>query len=64
MAKKTRPPKAAKPASAPDVVDVIGRTVLKMRKDRRMTLDELSALTGFSKSYLSKIENRLSVPPI
>ena len=35
-----------------------------MRRDRRMTLEQLAARTGISKSYLSKIENRLSVPPI
>ena len=29
-----------------------------------MTLDQLAERTGFSKSYLSKIENNLSVPPI
>lgn len=29
-----------------------------------MTLDELAVLTGFSKSYLSKIENGMSTPPI
>jgi transcriptional regulator with XRE-family HTH domain len=62
--KKPHSPAALKPASASDIVDVIGRTVLRMRKARGMTLDELAARTGFSKSYLSKIENRLSVPPI
>jgi mannose-6-phosphate isomerase-like protein (cupin superfamily) len=29
-----------------------------------MTLDRLAALTGFSKGYLSKIENAKKVPPI
>lgn len=64
MKKKTSAPVAISAPSVPDIVDVIGRTILKMRKDRGMTLDELALLTGFSKSYLSKIENRLSVPPI
>jgi transcriptional regulator with XRE-family HTH domain len=64
MPKKPDPPTALKSTSAPDIVAVIGRTILKMRKARGMTLDELAVLTGFSKSYLSKIENHLSVPPI
>ncbi|MFZ3349646.1 MAG: helix-turn-helix domain-containing protein [Xanthobacteraceae bacterium] len=64
MKRKTRFSGVAKAPAAPDVTQVIGRTILKMRKDRGMTLDELAGLTGFSKSYLSKIENLLSVPPI
>ncbi len=64
MAKKKDPSPGAKQKSASDIGEVIGNTILKMRKDRRMTLDQLAVLTGFSKSYLSKIENRLSVPPI
>jgi transcriptional regulator with XRE-family HTH domain len=65
MKRKTNPPAAAAAtAGAPDITAVIGRTILKMRKERGMTLDELAVLTGFSKSYLSKIENLLSVPPI
>lgn len=35
-----------------------------MRKARAITLDRLAAATGFTKSYLSKIENGLKVPPI
>src|SRR5665213_1228625 len=63
MTKKKPAPRAqAKPAS--DIGDVIGNTMLRMRRDRRMTLDQLALLTGFSKSYLSKMENHLSVPPI
>ncbi len=64
MTKNTNPPTASKPTGAPHIVDQIGLTILKMPKSRGMTLDELAVLTGFSKSYLSKIENRLSVPPI
>jgi len=63
MTKKKPAPRAqAKPVS--DIGEVIGNTMLKMRRDRRMTLDQLALLTGFSKSYLSKMENHLSVPPI
>jgi transcriptional regulator with XRE-family HTH domain len=64
MKRTTRKPRAAKAAAAPDVTEIIGKAVLQMRKDRRMTLDELATLTGLSKSYLSKIENLVSVPPI
>ena len=60
--KKPAPRTKTKPAS--DIGEVIGNTMLKMRRDRRMTLDQLALLTGFSKSYLSKMENHLSVPPI
>ncbi|MEO8848263.1 MAG: XRE family transcriptional regulator [Casimicrobiaceae bacterium] len=59
--KKPAPAKADPPS---DIGQVIGVTMQRMRRDRRMTLDQLAVLTGFSKSYLSKIENHLSVPPI
>lgn len=64
MTKKKNPTPAAKKAANPDIGEVIAKTVRKMRREQRMTLDELAARTGFSKSYLSKIENRMSVPPI
>jgi transcriptional regulator with XRE-family HTH domain len=46
------------------VATVIGHAIKRMRRDQHMTLDQLAARAGVSKSYLSKIENRLSVPPI
>jgi transcriptional regulator with XRE-family HTH domain len=61
---KKKSPTAARKRSASDIGQRIGNTMLAMRKDRRMTLDQLAERTGFSKSYLSKIENHLSVPPI
>jgi transcriptional regulator with XRE-family HTH domain len=61
---KKNSPGAARKRSASDIGQRIGNTMLAMRKDRRMTLDQLAERTGFSKSYLSKIENNLSVPPI
>jgi transcriptional regulator with XRE-family HTH domain len=67
MTKAVKTPRAAATAkrkSVSDIGAIIGNTMLKMRRDRRMTLDQLAVRTGFSKSYLSKIENRLSVPPI
>src|SRR5581483_6140455 len=64
MTKKKSPPRSSKRRAAHDIGEMIGDTMLKMRKERRMTLDQLAVRTGFSKSYLSKIENHLSVPPI
>jgi transcriptional regulator with XRE-family HTH domain len=50
------------------VVMGIERTIASrlhnLRTSRRMTLDRLAVLTGFSKGYLSKIENAKKVPPI
>jgi mannose-6-phosphate isomerase-like protein (cupin superfamily)/DNA-binding Xre family transcriptional regulator len=42
----------------------IGERIARLRADRRMTLDALARATGFTKSYLSKIENARKVPPI
>ena len=42
----------------------IGRKVRKLRKDERLTLQELSALSGLSKPLLSQIENDQVVPPL
>ena len=38
--------------------------VSQMRTQLGMTLEQLAAATGFTKSYLSKIENSKKVPPI
>jgi transcriptional regulator with XRE-family HTH domain len=57
-------PTPAQPGGGIDVGSLIGETIKRMRRDRRMTLDQLATRSGVSKSYLSKIENRLSVPPI
>jgi transcriptional regulator with XRE-family HTH domain len=54
----------ALPAQSPDIGELIGKKLFKLRKQRRMTLDELAARTGFTKGYLSKIENNKNVPPI
>jgi transcriptional regulator with XRE-family HTH domain len=43
---------------------VIGVRIAELRSRSGMTLDQLAQLTGFSKSYLSKIENSHKVPPI
>jgi transcriptional regulator with XRE-family HTH domain len=42
----------------------IGMQVKKLRKQREMTLKDLSDMTGLSKPNLSQIENNLITPPI
>jgi len=44
--------------------NVIGRRVGEVRARAGMTLDQLATQTGFTKGYLSKIENAKKVPPI
>jgi len=43
---------------------IIGERVAKLRTQSGLTLDQLASQTGFTKSYLSKIENSRKVPPI
>ena len=42
----------------------IAQRIRQLRRDRSMTLRELSEATGFSKGLLSKIENCIVSPPI
>lgn len=42
----------------------IGRRIRDARKSRGLTLEALASEAGFTKSYLSKIENARKVPPI
>jgi transcriptional regulator with XRE-family HTH domain len=42
----------------------IGRRLRELRKAKRITLDALAQETGFTKGYLSKLENGHKVPPI
>ena len=51
------------PAPAP-VEKLIGTRIAELRQGLGITLDRLAAMTGFSKGYLSKIENSHKVPPI
>lgn len=46
------------------VEELISRRLRDLRKARGVTLDALAAQTGFTKGYLSKIENGRKVPPI
>ncbi|MBT3360725.1 MAG: helix-turn-helix transcriptional regulator [Rhodospirillales bacterium] len=51
-------------SEAPEVHQMIGKRLRQLRKTRGVTLDTLAKSTGFTKSYLSKIENAKKVPPI
>jgi transcriptional regulator with XRE-family HTH domain len=42
----------------------VGQHIAQLREERRMTLERLAQVTGFTKGYLSKIENDRKVPPI
>lgn len=46
------------------ILVAIGTRLHDLRRERGMTLDVLAQKTGFTKSYLSKIENSRKVPPI
>ena len=51
------------PAS-PELEKLIGTRIADKRAELGITLERLAAATGFSKGYLSKIENSRKVPPI
>lgn len=42
----------------------LGKRISKLRAARGFTQDQLAAATGFTKGYLSKIENSKVIPPI
>jgi transcriptional regulator with XRE-family HTH domain len=46
------------------IYEVLGNRLRQTRIARAITLEQLAHLTGFTTSYLSKIENRRKVPPI
>jgi transcriptional regulator with XRE-family HTH domain len=63
--------KSIKPEAQPDKeiqreVDALclGAKIRKLRQRRSLTLQDVSELSGLSKSLLSQIENEASVPPI
>jgi transcriptional regulator with XRE-family HTH domain len=49
---------------AAEIYEVLGNRVRQTRMARGITLEQLANITGFTTSYLSKIENRRKVPPI
>jgi len=52
------------PLATDAIENAIGARIGELRDRLGMTLDQLAGETGFSKSYLSKIENSRKVPPI
>ncbi|HPC85637.1 MAG TPA: XRE family transcriptional regulator [Smithellaceae bacterium] len=42
----------------------IGRRIKSLRNEKRVTLEELAAQTGFTKGYLSKVEKSEKAPPV
>jgi transcriptional regulator with XRE-family HTH domain len=42
----------------------IGPNIRKIRKSKKLTLDELATQSGISKGYLSKVENSEKSPPV
>lgn len=53
------------PLGGPHAVEAaIGARIGEFRERLGMTLEQLAGTTGFTKSYLSKIENSRKVPPI
>ncbi|WP_425403731.1 helix-turn-helix domain-containing protein [Hwanghaeella sp.] len=50
--------------SEANIERLISRRLRDLRKARGVTLDDLASQTGFTKGYLSKIENGKKVPPI
>jgi len=42
----------------------IGRKIKQLRKERKLNLLELADKTGFTKGYLSKVENSKKSPPV
>ena len=47
-----------------EVISQISVRLKRFRIERQLSLAELASATGFTKSYLSKIENASKVPPI
>ncbi len=42
----------------------IGRKIKELRKERGLNLSDLAEATGFTKGYLSKVENSKKAPPV
>lgn len=63
MTKKPAAKRSKKPVERPPEI-LIGDHVAQRRARLGLTLDQLARATGFTKGYLSKIENGKKVPPI
>ena len=42
----------------------IGFRIKKLRQNQRITIDKLATMTGFTKGYISRIENSFKPPPL
>ena len=42
----------------------IGKTIKSLRLSRDLTLEALARITGYTKGYLSKVENSAKAPPV
>ena len=42
----------------------IGSTIKSLRLARNLTLEDLAQMTGYTKGYLSKVENSAKAPPV
>jgi transcriptional regulator with XRE-family HTH domain len=51
-------------AAAGDIERALGPRIALMRHRAALTLEQLAAKTGFTKGYLSRIENSRVIPPI
>ncbi len=50
--------------SRPAEIEALGRRIQARRSQRGVTLDVMAVRTGFSKGYLSRIENGKKTPPL
>ncbi|MCJ7985524.1 helix-turn-helix domain-containing protein [Priestia sp. OVL9] len=46
------------------IQDIIAKNLVKLRKNRNLTLDQVSELTGVSKAMLAQIEKGKSSPTV
>ncbi len=46
------------------IQDIIAKNLVKLRKHRNLTLDQVSELTGVSKAMLAQIEKGKSSPTV
>ena len=52
------------PLEPPKRVDDVGDRILRIRKEKDLSLDEISKMTGFDVQFLSKIENKELQPQL
>ena len=52
------------PLESPKSVDDVGGRIMKIRKEKDLSLDEISKMTGFDVGFLSKIENKELQPQL